>query len=370
MKTLGVGVKRTRKKLLSTAVSAVITGALLAACGSSSSSSSSASSGSSSSPGTSSASASAASYFKGKTITLIAPDSPGGDFDLYARIIAPAFGKYLGATVNVENVPGAATIVGTNQMAAATPNGLTLGMVDTSADIGSLIEKKPGQNFDLKKLSWIGQAGTSPDVFITSPNSGVTSFSQLLKAKSPIKVLDTSGSLGDLFNKVVLGAFHIPYKLITGFGTSSALKQGLLAHDGQFLFENLPPFLSMLRGGQARALLVTSEPNLSTLKQAVGNAVTLSSALKSVSLTSAETAAINEVQALSDLDFDMAGPPGIPTARLAALRTAFQKAITDPTTIAEAKKESEPLGYVSGSQVSSNVTSAISKGSAILVYVK
>lgn len=355
------------RKALLTAIWAVVTSIIFAACGSSSPASAAKSS---SSPATTSASAAAAAYFKGKTITIIAPDSPGGDFDLYARIIAPALGKYLGATVNVENVPGAATVVGTNQMAAAAPNGLILGMIDTSADIGSLIQKKPGQNFDLTKLSWIGQMGTSPDVFLTSPKSGVTTFSQLLHTTTPINVLDTSGSLGDLFNKAVLGAFHIPYKLITGYGTSSALKQGLLANDGQFLFENLPPFLSMLRGGQAKALLVTSEPTLSTLSQAVGNATTLSQALKSVTLTSAETAALNEVQALSNLDFDLAGPPGIPAARLAVLRSAFQKALSDPSTVAKANTESEPLGYVSGPQVASNVISAISKGSAILVYVK
>ncbi len=366
MKIIGGRGKSTRQKVLNAAIATAVAGVVLAACGSSSTSSSSKSSTSSSASGT----ASAAAYFKGKTITIIAPDSPGGDFDLYARIIAPALGKDLGATVNVENVPGAATIVGTNQMAAAAPNGLTLGMIDTSADIGSLIQKKPGQNFDLTKLSWIGQMGTSPDVFITSPNSGVSSFSQLLKVKSPIKVLDTSGSLGDLFNKTVLGAFHVPYRLITGYGTSSALKQGLLANDGQFLFENLPPFLSMLRGGQAKALLVTSEPTLSTLKQAVGNATTLSSAMNGASLTSSETAAIKEVLALSNLDFDLAGPPGIPAARLSALRSAFKKALSDPSTVSKANNESEPLGYVSGPQVASDVTSAISQGSAILSYLK
>ncbi len=356
--------RNTRQRAAILVMSTAFAATSLAACGSSSAASSK------NSTASTSASSTAKSYFKGKTITIIAPDSPGGDFDLYARIIAPALGKYLGATVNIENVPGAATIVGTNQMAAAAPNGLTLGMIDTSADIGSLIQKKPGQNFDLTKLSWIGQAGTSPNVFITSPNSGFQSFSQLLRATTPIKVLDTSGSLGDLFNKAVLGAFHIPYRLITGYGTSSALKQGLLANDGQFLFENLPPFLSMLRGGQAKALLVTSEPTLASLKQAVGNATTLADAMKTATLTSTQTAAINEVQALSNLDFDMAGPPGIPAARLSVLRNAFQKALSDPSTTAKATTESEPLGYVSGPQVASDVTSAIAQGSAILTYLK
>lgn len=342
-------------------------GMLLAACGSSSSAATSSSG--SAAPTTTSANAAAAAYFKGKTITLIAPDNPGGDFDLYARIIAPALSKYLGATVNVENVNGGGTIVGTNQMAASSPNGLTISVVNTGGDIASLIEKQPGQSFDLTKLSWIGQAGTSPSVFVTSPHSGVTKFSQLLSIKTPIKVVDVRNGTGDMFNRVVLGAFNIPHTFVTGFTSVSALKQGFLAGDGQYAFENMPPFLSMLTGGQATALLVTSKPTLPKLVQAAGSAVTLSQALSSATLSSAQTAAIKEAEALSVLDYDFAGPPGIPAARLAVLRDAFQKALADPSTIAQANKESEPLGYVSGSTIATEVDSAISQGASISTYV-
>lgn len=370
MKSMGRGNDMNKSRLKASAIGVAVAsaGMLLAACGSSSSSGS-ASTSNSAAPSTTSAAASAASYFKGKTITLIAPDNPGGDFDLYARIIAPALGKYLGATVNVENVNGGGTVVGTNQMAAASPNGLTLSVVNTGGDIASLIEKQPGQSFDLTKLSWVGQAGTSPSVFVTSPNSGVTKFSQLLTIKTPIKVVDVRNGTGDMFNRVVLGAFNIPHTFVTGFTSVSALKQGFLAGDGQYAFENMPPFLSMLDGGQAKALLVTSAPTLPKLVSAAGTAVTLSQALSSTTLTSAQSAAIKEAEALSVLDYDFAGPPGIPAARLAVLRDAFQKALADPSTVAQANKESEPLGFVSGSTVASEVSSAISQGASISTYV-
>lgn len=342
-------------------------GMLLAACGSGSSTATSSSNSGSSS--TTSATSAAAAYFKGKTITLIAPDKPGGDFDLYARIVAPALGKYLGATVNVENVNGAGTVVGTNQMAAAKPNGLTLGVVNFGGDEASIIEKKTGQNFNLAKLSYIGQPGSSPSVFITQPNSGFTTFKQLLSVKTPIKVVDVRNGTGDMMNRVVLGAFKIPHTFITGFTSVSSLKQGFLAGDGQFAFENLPPFRSMLDGGQARALLTTFEPTLPTLKKAVGSAITLNQALKLATLTSAQTAAVKEALALSNVTFDFAGPAGIPSARLAVLREAFKKALADPSTIAAAKKEGEPLSYTSGSKVASEVQSAISQASTISTYV-
>lgn len=341
---------------------------LLAACGSGSSAASSNVS-SSGSTVTTSASSAAAVFFKGKTITLIAPDKPGGGYDQYARLIAPGLGAALGATVNVENVDGGGTVVGTNQMAAASPDGLTLGMVNTGGDLASLVEKNAGQKFDLSKLSYVGQPGTSPSVFFTQPNSGITSFSQLLSVKSPIKVVDVRNGTGDMLNRVVLGAFNIPHTFITGFTSTSALKQGFLAGEGQYAFENLPPMRSILDGGQGKALLVTFQPSLSKLQKSVKGSVTLSEALSSASLGSTQAAAVKEALALAGLTYDVAGPPGISAARLAVLRDALKKVVAEQSTIAEAAKEGVPLNFVDGATVQANAVTAVSKDSLIAPYV-
>ena len=361
-----------RKGLRSRGVvmSAITAGALLAACGSSAakSSSSSTASGPATTSGSSSAVASALSYFKGKTITLIAPDGPGGDYDLYARILAPAFGQYLGATVNVENVPGGGTVVGGNQIASAAPNGLTLGLFSVGGDEASVIENHPGQNFTLTKLSWIGQPGTSPSVFLTQPNSSVTSFAQLLTTKTPINVVDIRNGTGDMLDRVVLGAFKIPNKLLTGFTSVATLKQGFLAHDGQFLFENLPPFKALIQGNQAKPLLVTS-PAVGVLSGLVAGVPTLSSELSKVSLSSAQQAAVKEAVSLATLAFDMGGPPGIPSARLTVLRDAFNAAVTNSATLAQATKESEPIDPINGATVATDVAAAVSQGPSIATYL-
>ena len=357
--------KLARKKSALIGITAATAGMVLAACGSSSSSTGT----NGGTTATTSASAAAAAFFKGKTITLIAPDNPGGGYDQYARLIAPGLSAALGATVNVENVNGGGKVVGTNQMAAAAADGLTLGMVNTGGDLASLVEKKPGQNFDLSKLSFVGQPGTSPSVFLTSPKSGVTSFSQLLNIKTPIKVVDVRNGTGDMFNRVVLGAFNIPHTFVTGFTSTSTLKQGFLAGDGQYLFENLPPMRSMLDGGQAKALLVTFQPTLANLQSAVKGSVTLSDALSSANLSAAQSGAVKEALALGALTYDLAGPPGIPAARLAVLRDALAKVVAESSTIAQAAKEGVPLNFVPGATIQSEVVTAVKNSSAISTYV-
>jgi tripartite-type tricarboxylate transporter receptor subunit TctC len=298
---------------------------------------------------------------------LISPDSPGGGYDLYARLFAPYLASALGATVNVENVNGGGTLVGTNQMAASAPNGLTLGLVNIGGDVASTVEKQPGINFDLSKLSWIGQPGQVPNVLVTQPGSGITSFSALLHASSPVPVLDVRSGVGDLLNRVVLGAFHIPTNLLTGFNEVAALKQGFLAKDGKLIFESVPSMASLITAGEAVPLLVTNSS--AEYSKLLGNTPSLSSELSSVTLSSSDSAAVKEALLLSDLSDDFAGPPGIPAAELTVLRNAFSQAAGSSALQAQAKKQSLAIGPTDGATLASEVATAVTQGPAISPYV-
>ncbi|HUN34445.1 MAG TPA: tripartite tricarboxylate transporter substrate-binding protein [Trebonia sp.] len=316
----------------------------------------------------SSGSTGGAADFKGKTITLIAPDSPGGSYDSYARLFAPYLGQELGATVNVENVAGAGTLQGSNQLAAASPNGLTIGMVNVGADIASKVENQPGQSFDLRTLSWIGQPAQIPNVLVTQPGSNVQSFSGLLQSSSPVNVLDIRNGIGDMLNRVIYGAFGVPHKLDTGFEATSALKQGFLAKDGQTILEAMSTLYPLISGSEAKPLLVIGSLGLSSYERAVTGVPTLQSELSQ--LPASKSAAVQEALALSNLSDDFAAPAGLPSADLTVLRQAFAKAAALPALRAQATKESLPLAWISGPAVSGQVDSALSASSTIAPYVK
>jgi len=63
-------------------------------------------------------SAQAQDYYKDKTVTIVVGYSPGGSFDLYARVIARYIGKYLpgNPTRIVENMTGAGGIIAANHL--------------------------------------------------------------------------------------------------------------------------------------------------------------------------------------------------------------------------------------------------------------
>jgi tripartite-type tricarboxylate transporter receptor subunit TctC len=318
--------------------------------------------------GSSGSSGGGAADFKGKTITLIAPDSPGGSYDSYARLFAPYLGQELGATVNVENIAGAGTLQGSNQLAAASPNGLTIGMVNVGADIAGKVEKQPGQSFNLATFSWIGQPAQIPNVLVTQPGSSVQSFSALLHSSAQVNVLDIRNGIGDMLNQVIYGAFGVPHKLDTGFEATSALKQGFLAKDGQTILEAMSTLYPLISGSEAKPLLVIGAVSLPSYEKAVSGVPTLQSEMSQ--LSSGKMAAVQEALALSNLSDDFAAPPGLPAADLTALRQAFVKAAALPALKAQALKESLPLAWITGPSVSGQVSSALSASSTIAAYVK
>jgi len=345
---------RQRAALAAAAVASV---AVLAACGTSASGS----------PG--SGPGGGSGYFKGKTITLIAPDKPGGSYDSYARLFAPYIGQELGATINVENVAGAGTVEGSSQMAAASPDGLTIGMVAVGADIASKVEQQPGLNFDLNKLSWIGQAAIVPNALVTQPSASAQSFSALVHSSSTVNVLDIRNGIGDMLNRVVFGAFGIKHKLATGFESTSELKQGFLAKDGQTIFEAMSTLYPLISGNEAKPLLVTGSVSLPSYQTALKGVPTIQAELSQVSLSSSNAAAVKEALDLSNLADAFAAPAGLPASELTALRQAFTKAAALPALQAKAAKESLPLSFTGGAALAGQVNTALANSNAIAPYV-
>jgi tripartite-type tricarboxylate transporter receptor subunit TctC len=347
-----------RRRIAAVAVAAA-SAALLAACSSSSGSGGSPAAGSGGGAG----------YFKGKTITLIAPDAPGGSYDSYARLFAPYLGQELGATINVENVNGAGTLQGSNQMAAASPNGLTIGMVNVGGDIASLVEKQPGQNFTMTKLSWIGQPAQVPNAIVTQPGSSVPSFSGMLHPSGQVSALDIRNGIGDMLIRVLYGAFGVPYKLDTGFEQTAALKQGFLAKDGQTILEAMSTLYPLISGNEAKPLLVIGPVSLPSYQKVLSGVPTLQTAMASAHLSASKGAAVTEALALSNLADDFAAPAGLPASELSALRQAFSAAASLPALKAQAEKESLPLAFISGSAVSGQVDQALANSKTIAPYV-
>lgn len=341
-------------------------GLIASACGSSSNSSASSVTSSVSnatSPSTSSLS-SAASFFVGKTITLIAPDAPGGGFDAYSRLIAPELGKMLKATVNVENVPGGGTITGTDKMAASAPDGLTLGAVNVPGDIGDVLQHNTALNVSLDSLSWIGLASPETLVMVASNSSPYKTFAQLEKATANVKFGGSKSGISWVGGATIMRAFKIPTTFLTGYGTQTQVSQGIIANEFDVAFGDISgSFYSDLVGKKAELLLVSGPSSVPSVQQVISGAPTSSQIISQLSGNA--KAAVSEAFSLGNLGFSFAGPKGIPADRLAVLRNAFMQAVDSPSVKAQAIKESLSLAPIDGATLAGKIKAALA-GSGVL----
>lgn len=307
-----------------------------------------------------------ATYFKGKTLTLIAPDKPGGGYDRWARLAAPYLAHYLHATIKVVNVPGAGTIVGTNELYRSTPNGLTLGLVDVSGDIGNIIEHQPGQDFSLTKFSYLGQPTVNVVAVFANPSSPYSTLQSLIHASKPVPVLDIASGVGDVTNKVILGALGVPMKLITGYANGKTLETGFLAGDGPIASGTYSSWYSVVKAHKATPLMVTW---LGSTWPVSPHTLTLGHIIKTYSLSPQAKKALTATGHLVELGYDFAVPPKTPAARVAYLRLAFTAVIKNPGFIKKADQEGLDVHYIAGSTVSSLIHKTLAHQTAVSAYL-
>ncbi len=165
--------------------------------------------------------ATASTDYPNKPIRIVVAYAPGGSTDIVARLFAQELGTKLGQPVLVENRAGAGTLIGTDSVIKAAPDGYTLFWGTPATVITPLLHKKPTYDV-LKDLQPVALATTQSMGVLVSANIGVNNVSDLIKyAKAnPGKVNFASSGNGSaqhlaaeaLNDAANINMLHIPYK--------------------------------------------------------------------------------------------------------------------------------------------------------------
>lgn len=207
------------------------------------------------------AAAQPAANYPNKPIRIIVPQSAGGSTDLTARLVAQKLADALGQTVVVDNRPGAGSIIGTDIVAKALPDGYTLLVVASSITLNPSLHKK--LPFDpIRDLAPITQLSAFPNMLVVHPTVPVKSVQELIAfAKSrPGQINYGSSGAGtgthlsaELFKSMTgVDMVHVPYK---GGGPAVV---ALLGGQVQLNFATIPSVLPHVRTGKLRAVAVTT----------------------------------------------------------------------------------------------------------------
>ena len=202
-------------------------------------------------------------------IQLIVPYPAGSGTDTAARVFGQKLSDRLGQPVVIENRVGAGGKLGVEQLAKATPDGHTIGLVTSSTQaLAPHLEPKPRYDV-LADFAPVGLIGNLPFVLVSSAVNGITSVKELIaRAKqNPGKL--TFGSAGVTTDTYFAGALfsrmagieltHIPYQ------ASAAAIPDLLSGRLDLQFATIAPVMGNIKDEGLRALAVTGTRRVDAL---------------------------------------------------------------------------------------------------------
>ena len=272
----------------------------------------------------------AAQAYPAGPVRLVVPFPPGGTADPVARAVAQKLSQQLGQQVIIDNRSGASTIIGTELVAKAAPDGYTLLSAPFSFSANpSLFAKLP---YDpLKDFVPITFLGATPVVLLVHPSFPARTVKELIamaKAK-PGEINYASAGNGtsnhlaaELFNQLAqVRLTNIPYK---GAGPATA---ALVSGEVFVSFPwALPSAAPHIKTNRARALALASRararsmPDLPTMREA--------------GVPGCELEAWHGVMA----------PAGTPAAIITRLSNEIQKVPKDP----EVTQRFDTIGFETG----------------------
>jgi tripartite-type tricarboxylate transporter receptor subunit TctC len=193
-----------------------------------------------------------------RTIRVIVPYAAGGASDIVARLVVSAMGEELGQSLFVDNRGGGASLIGTQAIATASPDGYTIGVVDSAFTINPSLfgAKLP---YDAKKdftpVSLLARTSLLLIVPQSLPVTNVEELIALAKSKPGTLSMATAGvgtavHLGceQFRQEAGIDVVLVPYR---GGGPSII---DLLGGKVDFTFSTIPTVLQHIRDGKLRAL--------------------------------------------------------------------------------------------------------------------
>ncbi len=224
------------------------------------------------------AAAAFAQPYPSRPVRIIVPYPPGGGVDGMARPLADQLSRRWGQPVLVENKAGAATIIGAEQVAKATPDGYTLLLTSESTITSNphIYAKLP---YDpIKDLAPVTQLISLPQMVIAHPSVSANSLPELVALAKVQPGTLNYGSYGSgsqphlLFEglkaQAGIALTHVPYK-----GIAPAL-QAALAGEVQLTMAGASVSRGHIDAGKLKPLAIARKerlallPNVPTLREA------------------------------------------------------------------------------------------------------
>jgi len=277
-----------------------------------------------------------ADFYKGKTMEMIVPTSPGGDYDLRARLVSRHLGRLIpgNPTIIVKNMPGGLGVAASNYIYNIAPkDGTSLQIIFQNMPILQAV-KQPGVQFDVREFGWLGNTTNTPNIINSWHTTGIARIEDVLE-KELIVGAPGAMSTSYIYPIALNQTIGTKFKVVTGYAGGNlvnlAMEKGEVGGRGSNSWASWksghPQWLTdrkihlLVQVGLTRA---TDLPNVPLLLELAKN--------------DADREFLTFLSADMGISRAFTTTPGVPRDRLAALQKAFMDTMRDKEVLAEADK--------------------------------
>ncbi len=317
-----------------------------------------------------------ADFYKNKQINLIVGYGPGGGYDIYARLLARHFSRFIPGNPNVivQNMPGAGSLRAVNYLYNIAPkDGTAIALFSRNMPLIGLLGGNSNVQFNPRKLTWLGSTSSFVNdayILIVRKDAPVKSIDEARRQDFPPLVLGgtAEGATGNDVPIILRDTIGLHVKQVVGYPDSPAI------------------FLAIERGevhGRTVDLSSVKSVKPEWLKPDGGFRVLVQFARATrhpdfPDVPTARELAKNEgARALIDLtelpytlSRPFAAPPDVPLPRANALQRAFLEVHADPQYLADAARLRVDVSPIVGDQVLQAIDRIANAQPELLDYVR
>lgn len=207
-----------------------------------------------------------AAEYPTRTIRMVIPFAPGGGSDVLGRALADKMSGDLGVSIIVENKPGASSIIGTEAVAKAAPDGYTILLTNSAITSNPTFFKLP---FDTQNLVAITKVANAPQLLVANPNAPFKNLKELLayaKANPGKVTIGTAGAgqISHLAAELLEKSSGTEMTMVHYKGSGGALTD-LIGGQINMSFGTAPGLMQHIRNGKVIPIAVSSAQRMSAL---------------------------------------------------------------------------------------------------------
>ena len=307
-----------------------------------------------------------ADFYRGKQIRIYIRAAPGGNYDIYSRLLGRYLARFIPGNPSVLpiNMPGGGGLVALNYVANVAPrDGTVVTMITQSFPMDQALGLDKNLKVDLRSLNWIGNMSDTNEFFFTAKASPTRTLRGARTRETPVAATGVGSimtQLAAVYNNMLGTRFKVIYGYPSGPDMTLAMERGEVEGRSTSNPQVLGPSKAEVAAKynfliQAGMRKLADYQEVPLLRELAGNAE--------------QQAVFDFISKAVVVARPIATNPGVPPERVAALRRAFDAAMADPLFLDEARRENLDIGTRSGEELQAILAEMLATPPSILAQV-